>query len=129
MGHSTVARDCTQRRPHPLVSSPRKRGPIVPQTPSSGIWVPAYAGTTAESLRRSPPARAPAPAHARAAGGRARAGAIGLGLRSRAHLVERGLARPLASSAFPAWAVWHDLVGERDPHLVERGLVHLARRA
>src|SRR5262245_63297913 len=104
-------------------------GPIVPHTPSSGIWVPACAGTTAESLRRLPPARAPAAAHAGAAGGRARAGAIGLGLRPRAHLVERRLARPLASFAFDARAVWHDLVGERDPHLVERGLVHLARRA
>src|SRR5262245_44621455 len=28
------------------LSSPRKRGPIVPHTAVSGIWVPAFAGTT-----------------------------------------------------------------------------------
>ena len=28
------------------LSSPRKRGPIVPHTLASGIWIPAYAGTT-----------------------------------------------------------------------------------
>src|SRR5262245_24221659 len=28
------------------LSSPRKRGPMVPYTGVSGIWVPAYAGTT-----------------------------------------------------------------------------------
>src|SRR5262249_2598192 len=98
-------------------------GPIVPLTRSSGIWVPACAGTTAESLhqlpfagttaglfrRRLPPARAPAPAHAGAASGRARAGAIGLGLRPRAHFVQGRLARPLASFAFEARAVRHDL--------------------
>src|SRR5262245_23836120 len=105
-------------------------GPIVPLTPSSGIWVPACAGTTAGLFRRRlPPPWAPAAAHAGPAGGRARAGAIGLGLRPRAHLVQGRLAWPLASFAFDARAVRHDLVGERDPHLVERGLVHLARRA
>ena len=30
----------------PSLSSPRKRGPIVPHTAVSGIWVPACAGTT-----------------------------------------------------------------------------------
>src|SRR5262249_37803708 len=30
----------------PRLSSPRKRGPIVPHTAASGIWVPAFAGTT-----------------------------------------------------------------------------------
>src|SRR5262249_49123524 len=30
------------------VSSPRKRGPIVPNTPAAGIRVPAFAGTTAK---------------------------------------------------------------------------------
>src|SRR5262245_35248706 len=30
------------------LSSPRRRGPIVPQTPATGIWVPAFAGTTSE---------------------------------------------------------------------------------
>src|SRR5262245_17060125 len=108
-------------------------GPIVPLTSSSGIWVPASAGTTAESLRGSPPPGPPAAAHAGAARGRARAGAVGLGLRSRAHLVQGRLARAFAPSAFrrtlDARAVRHDLMGERDPHLVERGLVHLARRA
>src|ERR671932_391227 len=33
--------------PHTPLSSPRKRGPILPNTPASGIWVPAFAGTTA----------------------------------------------------------------------------------
>src|SRR5262245_22673968 len=32
---------------HIQMSSPRKRGPIVPCTVASGIWVPACAGTTA----------------------------------------------------------------------------------
>src|SRR5262245_36286072 len=92
-------------------------GPIVPLTPSSGIWVPACAGTTAGLLRRLPPARAPAAAHAGAARGRARAGAVRLGfaVRPRTHLVEGGLARSLAASAFhrtfDARAMRHDLVG------------------
>src|SRR5262245_25147787 len=84
----------------------------------------------ARHARLSPP-WAPAAAHAGAAGGRARAGAIGLGfaVRPRAHLVQGRLARPLASFAFDARAVRHDLVGERDPLLVDRGLVRLARGA
>ena len=36
---------------------PRKRGPSVPQSPASGIWVPACAGTTLWCYRpRAPPA-------------------------------------------------------------------------
>src|SRR5262245_16754889 len=33
---------------HLRLSSPRKRGPIVPHTPATGIWVPAFAGTTCD---------------------------------------------------------------------------------
>src|SRR5262249_29724685 len=33
------------------MSSPRKRGPIVPQTPFSGIWIPAFAGMTSAVVR------------------------------------------------------------------------------
>src|ERR1700704_4166753 len=77
-----------------------------------------------------PPSRLEATAHTGAAGGGARAGAIGLGFRAGAHLVKRRLARRLALRpfrwAFPAWSMGQALVVERDAHLVERGLVHLA---
>jgi hypothetical protein len=33
------------------LSSPRKRGHIVPYTPASGIWIPACAGTTASQVK------------------------------------------------------------------------------
>src|SRR3954451_22840685 len=33
------------------LSSPRKRGPIVPRTADSGIWIPASAGMTATDCR------------------------------------------------------------------------------
>src|SRR5712691_2227725 len=86
-----------------LLSSPRKRGPIVPQTPASGIWIPAFAGMTPSVLRHLlSPSRPPAAAHAGAAGGGARAGAIGLGFLVGAgtHFVEarfsRAVARPAA---------------------------------
>src|SRR5262245_26177653 len=35
---------------HFRLSSPRTRGPIVPHTPATGIWVPAFAGTTSEHV-------------------------------------------------------------------------------
>src|SRR5712691_5652447 len=85
-----------------LLSSPRKRGPIVPQTPASGIWIPAFAGMTASVMRRLlPPPRPPAAAHAGAAGGGARAGAVGLGFLVGAgtHLVEAGFSRAVARPA------------------------------
>src|SRR5712691_2044087 len=82
-----------------LLSSPRKRGPIVPQTPASGIWSSAFAGMTPSVLWHllSPP-RPPAAAHAGAAGGGARAGTIGLGFLVGAgtHFVEAGFARAAA---------------------------------
>src|SRR6476620_6109863 len=82
--------------------------------------------------RRSAPARLPAATHAGAAGGRARAGTIRLGFALRAHLVEIRLARRLTLRAFralAAGAIGQALVVERDAHLVELGLVHLAARA
>src|SRR5262245_16844899 len=40
---------CMRYAPKITVSSPRKRGPMVPQAGASGIWVPACAGTTDHS--------------------------------------------------------------------------------
>src|SRR5262245_368294 len=45
-----------------MVSSPRKRGPIVPKTVASGMWVPACAGTTRRGIGDL---RAPSPYRAR----------------------------------------------------------------
>src|SRR4051812_43803862 len=70
-----------------------------------------------------PRARLPAAAHAGAAGGRAWTGAVGLGFALRAHLVEVRLARRLALRALAPGAIGQALVVERDPHLVELGLV------
>src|SRR5262249_43067780 len=65
----------------------------------------------------------PPAAHARLAHGRARAAAaVGLRFRPPTLLVECWLARSAALAA----AVRSDLVVERDAHLVEIGLVHLA---
>src|SRR5262249_34486307 len=76
-------------------------------------------------LRWLPPPRLPSTPHPGLAQGRARAAAwaMGLRLRSRAHLVEGGLARGVA---FVAGAVRRDLVIERDAHFVEGGFVDAA---
>src|SRR5262249_61802418 len=73
--------------------------------------------------RARPPPRLPPAAHARLARRRARAGArsMRLGLRSRAHLVEGGLARALV-----AGSMRRDLVVERDAHFIEGGFVDAA---
>src|SRR6266403_665372 len=44
---------CLHSITEPFQSSPRKRGPIVPYTQASGIWVPARAGMTHESVATS----------------------------------------------------------------------------
>ena len=48
-----VRYETSLKRPN-FLSSPRKRGPTAPHTAVSGIWVPAFAGTTWRSKRSQP---------------------------------------------------------------------------